>query len=271
MNKNNGLTANATATPAALEARNVVKKFGTVTALAGVSLDIPAGQHVAIMGPSGSGKSTLLHCLAGIFRPDAGEVWLGATRISELSDAERTNVRRDRYGFVFQDGQLVPEFSARENIALPLLLGGTPRRQANALADNWLGRLGIPELSNRRPGDMSGGQAQRVAIARALITNPSVVFADEPTGALDQNTGHEVMQILSTTARMSGTSLVLVTHDSGVASWCNRIVEIRDGLVHTDSLLQAAGDVSAEAERTALGQSGHGPRGFETMHGGELR
>lgn len=225
-------------TSAKLVGRGIVKTFGHVKALAGVSIDIPAGQQVAIMGPSGSGKSTLLHCMAGILKPDSGEIRLGDDLFSRLSDASRSRLRATRYGFVFQDGQLVPELNARENVALPLMLQGVKRGRACAQADVWLERLGIPELKKRRPGDMSGGQAQRVAIARALVHGPAVVFADEPTGALDQATGHEVMQILTTTARMSGASLVVVTHDPAVAAWCNRIVEIRDGLMHTDRLVQ---------------------------------
>ncbi|XCB29050.1 ATP-binding cassette domain-containing protein [Arcanobacterium hippocoleae] len=138
------------------------------------------------------------------------------------------------FGFVFQDGQLVPELTARENAALPLLLNGANRNSANKTAADWLNRLGVGEQSRKRPGEMSGGQAQRVAIARALACSPAVVFADEPTGALDQATGHEVMQILTTAAKMSGATLIVITHDIKVAAWCQRLVEIRDGLVHTD-------------------------------------
>ena len=139
------------------------------------------------------------------------------------------------FGFVFQDGQLVPELPANENVALPLMLSDAPRRTAISAADDWLRRLGLEDEANRRPGEMSGGQAQRVAIARALAASPAVVFADEPTGALDQATGHEVMQLLTTTCRMSGATLVVVTHDPQVAAWCERLVEIRDGRIHADS------------------------------------
>lgn len=220
-----------------LQANKIVKTFGLVCALAGVSLNIGAGEHLAIMGPSGSGKSTLLHLLAGILTPDAGTITLADTVISGLNDRQRSILRREHYGFVFQDGQLVPELSAFENVILPLLLAKTPRRQATEMGEEWFARLGINALRERRPGDMSGGQAQRVAIARALIHRPAVVFADEPTGALDQSTGHEVMQILTSTARISGACLVVVTHDPTVAAWCERLVEIRDGLVHTDRKL----------------------------------
>ncbi|MCI5826484.1 MAG: ABC transporter ATP-binding protein [Arcanobacterium sp.] len=186
------------------------------------------------MGPSGSGKSTLLHVLSGILKPTAGRVLFETELISSYSDAARSRLRRERFGFVFQDGQLVPELTAKENVALPLLLLGASRSVANKAAEEWLGRLGVADQRRKRPGEMSGGQAQRVAIARALVHRPAVVFADEPTGALDQATGHEVMQILTTTSRMNGSALVVITHDVKVAAWCERLVEIRDGLVHTD-------------------------------------
>lgn len=218
-----------------LAGRGLVKKFGSVAALAGVDIDIPAGQALAIMGPSGSGKSTLLHCLSGILAPTSGTVALGHRWISELSDAKRSQVRLHEFGFVFQDGQLIPELPARENVAIPLMLCGTGRRQALEVADQWLARLGLGSEGQRRPGEMSGGQAQRVAIARALAVDPAVIFADEPTGALDQATGHEVMQLLTVTARRTGSTLVVVTHDPQVAAWCDRLVEIRDGRIHADS------------------------------------
>lgn len=224
--------------PALLRTTDIVKTFGQVRALAGVSLEIRAGESVAIMGPSGSGKSTLLHCLSGVLLPDDGTVEFDGRQISALPDRERSHLRLSHFGFVFQDGQLIPELPARENVALPLMLTGTRRGTALKAADDMLGRIGIAELRDRRPGDMSGGQAQRVAIARALVGQPKVVFADEPSGALDQATGHEVMQLLTTTVALAGASLVMVTHDLGVARWCSRLVEIRDGLVHADRLLE---------------------------------
>ena len=213
----------------ALTGRALVKNFGNVHALAGVDIDIPSGQALAIMGPSGSGKSTLLHCLSGILTPTSGEICLGGKNVSG------SRLRLKHFGFVFQDGQLVPELPANENVALPLMLSDASRRTAISAADDWLRRLGLEDEANRRPGEMSGGQAQRVAIARALAASPAVVFADEPTGALDQATGHEVMQLLTTTCRMSGATLVVVTHDPQVAAWCERLVEIRDGRIHADS------------------------------------
>lgn len=225
------------ASAADLAASSLTVTYGQVRALAGASVDIPSGQSVAIMGPSGSGKTTLLHCLAGIRVPDSGEVRLGGNLVSAMSDAARSRLRRQMLGFVFQDGQLIPELSARENVALPLMLNGTGRHQALRSADGWLDRLGIGHAARRRPGEMSGGQAQRVAVARALVHNPQVVFADEPTGALDQATGHEVMQLLTTTTRMTGTTLVVVTHDTNVAGWCERLVELRDAMIHSDRAL----------------------------------
>ena len=223
--------------PALLVTHDITRNFGSVKALAGVSIKIASGESVAIMGPSGSGKSTLLHCLSGVLAPNDGQVMFAGRDLTRMSDAKRSHLRLSHFGFVFQDGQLIPELPARENVALPLLLTGTRRRAALAKADETLMRIGIPELKGRRPADMSGGQAQRVAIARALVASPQVVFADEPSGALDQATGHEVMQLLTATVAQAGASLVMVTHDPSVARWCSRLVEIRDGLVHADHRL----------------------------------
>ena len=226
---------NANVTQTALTGRNLVKNFGAVKALAGVDVTIPAGQSVAVMGPSGSGKSTLLHCLSGILPVTSGEITVGGTSVTSLNDAGRSRLRLKAFGFVFQDGQLVPELPANENVALPLMLAGASRRSAIREANSWLTKVGLESERKRRPGEMSGGQAQRVAVARALASSPSVVFADEPTGALDQATGHEIMQILTTTARMGGATLVVVTHDPNVAAWCDRLIEIRDGRIHADT------------------------------------
>ncbi|MFT4296540.1 MAG: ABC transporter ATP-binding protein [Micropruina sp.] len=217
-----------------LRAQQISKSFGDVHALDRVSIDIPAGQSVSVMGPSGSGKSTLLHCLAGILRPDAGDVSLGDEPVSLASDAARSRIRLARMGFVFQDGQLLPELSALENVALPLLLLGRPRPEAMRRAGDCLQWLGLAGLEARRPGQLSGGQAHRVAIARALVGQPDVVLADEPTGALDQATGAEVMRVLTAAVAAVGASLVVVTHDAGVADWCDRHVEIVDGRVSND-------------------------------------
>lgn len=187
------------------------------------------GESVAVMGPSGSGKSTLLHALAGIIRPNSGTVTFRGASLTAMSDADRTKLRRSAFGFVFQSGQLLPELPAVENIALPMMLGGADYRTATDAAILWLERLGLRALAGQRPGEMSGGQMQRVAIARALCTQPAVVFADEPTGALDQTTGREVMTILMDACRANGAAVVVVTHDPNVAAFCDRTVHMRDG------------------------------------------
>jgi putative ABC transport system ATP-binding protein len=220
-----------------IEAHGVVKSFGPTPALRGASLEASAGEIVAVMGPSGSGKSTLLHCLAGILTPDAGEVWFAGQRIDTLGENERTALRRDRFGFVFQTGQLVPELTAEENVALPLLLAGTRRPAAVAEARGWLGRLGLDGLERRRSGELSGGEAQRVAIARGMVARPVVLFADEPTGSLDSLAGEQVMNLLTDVARSHGTTVILVTHDSRVAAYADRGVIVRDGRATTPERL----------------------------------
>lgn len=213
-------------------------------ALAGVDLAIRAGQSVAVMGPSGSGKTTLLHCLSGILRPDQGQVELtderGRVRVDQLPDAERARLRLERFGFVFQQGLLLPELTAVENAALPLMLAGTSRADAERHATAWLDHLGLAGLGNRRLGQLSGGQAQRVAIARSQVAGAEVTFADEPTGALDQATSAEVLTALLQATTGRGRTLVMVTHDEGVAARCDRIVRLRDGLVVHDSATAVA-------------------------------
>ena len=216
----------------ALEARDVVLSFGETPALRGASLAVEPGEIVAVMGRSGSGKSTLLHCLAGILVPSAGEVLFEGRRLDQLGENERSLLRRDRFGFVFQFGQLVPELTAQENIALPLLLGGIRRAAELAEARPWFERLGLAGLERRRSGELSGGQAQRVALARGLVARPSVLFADEPTGALDSITGELVMDLLVASARDQGTTVVLVTHEARVAAYADRQVIVRDGKVN---------------------------------------
>ena len=214
-----------------IEARDLELSFGATPALRGASLAADAGEMLAVMGPSGSGKSTLLYCLAGILQPSAGEVWFGGRRIDTLGETERSALRRDRFGFVFQSGQLVPELSAVENVALPLLLGGMRRASALAEVRPWFGRLGLDGLEGRRSGELSGGQAQRVAVARALVIRPEVIFADEPTGSLDSLAGLRVMQLLTGAARSQGATVVLVTHEARVAAYSDREVMVRDGQV----------------------------------------
>jgi putative ABC transport system ATP-binding protein len=192
---------------------------------------VTAGEILAVMGPSGSGKSTLLHCLAGILTPDAGEIWFAGRRIDTMREDERSALRRDRFGFVFQFGQLVPELTAEENVALPLLLAGTRRAAALAQARAWFERLGLDGLEGRRSGELSGGQAQRVALARAVVAEPEVLFADEPTGSLDSLTGEQVMNLLVDIARTQGTTVILITHEPRVAAYAEREVVVRDGRV----------------------------------------
>ncbi|HYK31009.1 MAG TPA: ABC transporter ATP-binding protein [Streptosporangiaceae bacterium] len=214
-----------------IEARDIVRSFGITPALQGASLRARRGEILAVMGPSGSGKSTLLHCLAGILTPDSGEIWFEGERVDSLTETQRSRLRRDRFGFVFQFGQLVPELTAAENVALPLLLNGVRRAQALAEASAWFDRLDLDGLEQRRSGELSGGQAQRVALARGLVAKPEVLFADEPTGSLDTLTGEHVMTLLTAAARAAGTTVILVTHEARVAAYADREVMVRDGRV----------------------------------------
>ncbi|SJM70766.1 ABC transporter ATP-binding protein [Gulosibacter sp. 10] len=220
-----------------LRAERVGKTFGQTSALVDATFELAPGEAVAVMGPSGSGKSTLLHVLAGILAPDSGTVIVrrtdgeGIDDLAALPDAARSGFRLRRFGFVFQQGLLLPELTAAENVALPLLLSGTARAEAEARAEHLLGRLGIGGFGGRRIGALSGGQAQRVAIARALSTEPSIVFADEPTGALDSRTADGVLGALLETRGQDGRALVVVTHDERVAARCDRTVRLHDGRI----------------------------------------
>lgn len=220
-----------------LRAEGAGKSFGQTHALIDADIVISSGESVAIMGPSGSGKSTLLHVLAGILPADSGTVVLrraddsGHDDLATLSDDARSSFRLRRFGFVFQQGMLLPELTAAENVALPLLLTGVGRTEAHRRAEVQLQLLGLTGLGERRIGQLSGGQAQRVAIARALIAGPSLIFADEPTGALDSKTADEVLDALLATGRGDNRALLVVTHDEHVASRCDRIVRLRDGRI----------------------------------------
>lgn len=221
---------------AVLAASGLVKRYGELAALAGVDVVIGAGESVAVMGASGSGKTTLLHCLAAVLAPDAGSVRLWTTgaaplELAGMSEDQRSAVRRTHLGFVFQDHLLLPELTALENAALPLLLLGHPRGQAEAHARGWLAALGLVGMEDRRIGQLSGGQAQRVAIARAQVTGAPIVFADEPTGSLDSATSTEVLSALLHATTGQGRSLVIVTHDPDVAARCDRILHMRDGRI----------------------------------------
>jgi putative ABC transport system ATP-binding protein len=218
-------------TESLLEARNIEYSFGETPALRRANVSVREGEILAVMGPSGSGKSTLLHCLAGILVPSQGEVLFSGKRIDTLDDKERSELRRESFGFVFQFGQLVPELTAEENVALPLLLGGLRRNDALAQAREWFARLELDGLERRRSGELSGGQAQRVALARGLVAHPKLLFADEPTGSLDSLTGELVMELLVQVAHEDGTTVVLVTHEPRVAAYAAREVIVRDGVV----------------------------------------
>jgi len=212
-----------------LSGSNLYKRFGRSDALRGATLELRQSEVVAVMGPSGSGKSTLLHCLAGVMVPDAGEVHFAGRRIDRLGDGERSRLRRDAFGFVFQFGQLVPELTALDNVALPLMLARSSRREARLRASRWLERLEAGDVAGRRPGELSGGEGQRVALARALVHGPRVVFADEPTGSLDSLAGEAVLELLTRLATEEGTAVVLVTHDPRVAAYADRDLSMRDG------------------------------------------
>jgi putative ABC transport system ATP-binding protein len=216
-----------------IEARDLILSFGSTPALRGASLRVRRGEIVAVMGPERLGQVHLATLPGGHPGPRPREVWFGGQRLDTLGDDRRSALRRDRFGFVFQSGQLVPELTAEENVALPLLLSGIRRGPAMAAARNWFGTLGLDGLEQRRSGELSGGQAQRVALARGLVAGPEVLFADEPTGSLDSVSGELVMDLLTAAAREQGTTVVLVTHDARVAAYADREVVVRDGTVGT--------------------------------------
>ena len=232
-------------TPPVLTARGLTKSYGPTRALAGVDLAIRPGESVAVMGPSGSGKTTLLHVLSGIIVPDAGQVTLAGAdgtrhELTGLNEEQRARLRRERLGFVFQEGLLLPELTARENVAMPLMLNGAHRKAAEQTAARWLESLGLAGMGDRRPGELSGGQRQRVAIARAQAVEPDVVFADEPTGALDSDTSDAVLASLISSTVSRGRTLVVVTHDPSVAAACSRLVRVRDGRIESDTAQRPA-------------------------------
>lgn len=217
-----------------LQLRGLRKSFARTEALRGVSLDVQPGEVVAVTGPSGSGKSTLLHCAAGVLVPEAGSVTFEGKRLDELDEAARTRLRRREIGLVLQFGQLVPELTAVQNAALPLLLDGSDRRTAQTAALAWLERLEVAGVADQVPAELSGGEAQRVALARALVTGPRLVCADEPTGALDTVAGEVVLAQLLSAVREAGTALLVVTHDNRVAARADREVVLRDGALESD-------------------------------------
>jgi putative ABC transport system ATP-binding protein len=208
-----------------------------VHALRGVDLTIDAGDFVAIMGPSGSGKSTLLHLIGGLDQPTGGSVWLGDTDISTLADKNLSRLRREKIGFIFQFFNLLPTLTARENVALPLLLDRVPRKAALERADEALGLFGLDDRAGHRPNQLSGGQQQRVGIARALVIRPVLMLGDEPTGALDTHTGTEVVELLRELSVHAKHTVVLVTHNPRVAAYADRIVYLKDGRIVDDERL----------------------------------
>ncbi|WP_392670531.1 ABC transporter ATP-binding protein [Streptomyces sp. LN785] len=237
------------ATAPLLTAIGLRKSYGKAEALRGASVDLHAGEILAVTGASGSGKSTLLHCLAGIVRPDEGSVSYGQQRLDRLPEARLGELRRTDFGVVFQFGQLIPELTAADNVALPLLLAGTSRAAALSRAGEWLERFGVRGQAGLRPGELSGGQGQRVALARALVTGPKAVFADEPTGALDSLAGEQVMTALVHAAREAGTAVLLITHDAQIAAYADREVWLRDGAFHPDAVQSATPEAAGRAVR----------------------
>jgi ABC-type lipoprotein export system ATPase subunit len=227
-----------TAMVAMVEARGVEKEYATggvrTRALRGVDLSIPRGEMVAVMGPSGCGKTTLLNCLSGLDEFDRGEVFVGGESIAGMSDRKRTRFRAEKMGFIFQTYNLIPVLSAVENVELPLLVAGTRPKEARGKALSALETVGIPEQAHKRPNEMSGGQQQRVTVARSLVNDPAIVWADEPTGALDSETSKEIVDLLVKLNREQGQTFVLVTHDASVAARAHRTVRMRDGLIEGD-------------------------------------
>ena len=223
-----------------VEARGVEKEYAAggvyAHALRGVDLSISRGEIVAVMGPSGCGKTTLLNCLSGLDEFDRGEVLIGGESISGMSDRKRTRFRAERMGFIFQTYNLIPVLSAVENVELPLLVAGAKPREARRRAMPVLETVGVPEQAGKRPNEMSGGQQQRVTVARSLVNEPAIVWADEPTGALDSETSAEIMDLLVNLNREKGQTFVLVTHDISVARRAHRVIRMRDGLIENDKL-----------------------------------
>lgn len=232
-----------------VQAHDLVRHFGTgdsaVTAIDHVSLHVPPGEFTAIMGPSGSGKSTLMHTLAGLDRPTSGHVEIDGIDLGTLNDDALTRLRRDRVGFVFQSFNLLPTLDVRENVLLPFLLAGKrPSGEDSARADQLIARLGLSERVRHRPAQLSGGQQQRVAIARALVTRPAVVFADEPTGALDSRSSREVLDLLRGMADDQRQSIVMVTHDALAASRADRVIILQDGRIVQQLPRTSAAEIS---------------------------
>jgi putative ABC transport system ATP-binding protein len=221
----------------ATDVRKVYKTpAGSVEALRGLSLRIPAGEFLAVMGPSGSGKTTLLNCLSGLDEIDSGTVVVDGLNIHKMSDAKRSRHRAEKMGFIFQSFNLIPVFTASENVELPLLLAGASPSEARRRAEETLDRVGLAPRKNHRPNELSGGEQQRVTIARALAGRPSIVWADEPTGNLDTETAESIMELLRD-LNSEGLTLVLVTHDPAIGETSNRLIRMRDGQIEASEEL----------------------------------
>jgi putative ABC transport system ATP-binding protein len=222
----------------AIEVNDLVKTYSSgdvkVQALRGVSLQVNEGEMVAIMGPSGCGKTTLLNCISGLDYFDSGLVRIGGVDLAGLSDKQKTSYRAHNMGFIFQTYNLLPVLSAVENVELPLIVSGVNARTARELAMRSLERVGLADRAKNRPSQLSGGQRQRVTIARALVNDPAIVWADEPTGALDSRTADEIMALMEEMNREHGQTFVIVTHDAGVGRRCHRLVTMRDGLIASE-------------------------------------
>jgi putative ABC transport system ATP-binding protein len=216
-----------------ISAQQVVKTYDTgtnkVQALKGIDFEVRAGEMVGVMGPSGCGKTTLLNCLSGLDDVDSGRILIEGEDIATLGDKKRTTYRAKRMGFIFQVYNLLPVLTAIENVELPLLVGDIKPSKARELAKDALAKVGLLDWADHRPAELSGGQRQRVTVARSLVNNPAIVWADEPTGALDSAAATEIMDLLKDLNRLHGLTIVLVTHDQGVGNMCNRIVRMRDG------------------------------------------
>lgn len=228
-----------------LETRGLKKDYGTdgevcVHALRGVDIQVRKGELLAIMGPSGSGKSTLLHILGGVETPSSGQVLIEGIDVATMTDDQRTIIRRERIGFIFQSFNLLPAFTAEENVALPLELGGTPSNEARRRATEILRMVGMTHRRDHVPSTMSGGEQQRVAIARALVMRPALLLADEPTGNLDSANGRQVTALLRRLVTQEDHTIVMVTHDAGVAAQADRLIRLRDGIEESNGHPEAS-------------------------------
>jgi putative ABC transport system ATP-binding protein len=241
------------ATAPVVTAMDISRRYGegdtAVDALRGVSLDVASGKLTAVMGPSGSGKSTLMHILAGLDRPTSGEVAIAGTDITDLNDTELTNLRRDHIGFIFQFFNLLPMLTAEENVVLPLELAG--KKPDRGWVEELTGKVGLSDRLSHRPSELSGGQQQRVAIARALVSQPTVMFADEPTGNLDSTTSGEILELIRDSVASFGQTTVMVTHDPNAAAIADRVLFLADGQIVKDLGPSSAHEILAAVEEVS--------------------